>query len=352
MSDNPSNESEQGEAPKQQESSAATGSKLERAVENAKQDGASKKEWKLIEKTLNGLFIEQRRARRWGIFFKLLIFTYLFTLLGVFFAGKDLATDVKPQVHTAIIEVKGVISSDDEASADNIIWSLREAFKEPNAKAVILRINSPGGSPVQSGYIYDEIKRLRAIYPDKPLYAVITDIGASGAYYIAAAADYIYADKASLVGSIGVVAGSFGFVDLMEKIGVERRLYTAGEHKAFLDPYSPRNSGEEEFWQSVLNTTHNQFVDQVRKGRGDRLKDDPKLYSGLVWSGEQAVELGLVDALGSSSYVAREVIKVEKLVDYSPQQEPWKQIVDELGVSFAKAITAELGVNTKSHELR
>ena len=351
MSDNPWNESEQNNEAVKPEAPAA-GNKIERAVENAKQDSASKKEWKLIEKTLNGLFVEQRRARRWGIFFKLLTFTYLFALLAVFFVGKDITPEAKPSAHTAIIEIKGPISAEDEASADNIIWSLREAFKADNAKAVILRINSPGGSPVQSGYIYDEIKRLRSVHPDKPLYAVITDIGASGAYYIAAAADYIYADKASLVGSIGVVAGGFGFVDLMEKVGVERRLYTAGEHKAFLDPYSPSNSGEEQFWQSVLNTTHNQFVEQVRKGRGDRLKDDPKLYSGLVWSGEQALELGLIDGLGSSSYVARDVVKVEKLVDYSPKQEPWKQIVDELGVSFAKGIAAELGVNTKAHELR
>lgn len=347
MSDNPWNEPGNGDTKevKPEAERPTKQSKLETAVENAKEDNASKKEWKLIEKTLNGLFIEQRRARRWGIFFKLLTFAYLFILLGVFFIGKEIATDVTPEAHTAIIEVKGAISADDEANADSIIWSLREAFKKDNAKAVILRINSPGGSPVQSGYIYDEIKRLRAIYPDKPLYAVISDIGASGAYYIAAAADAIYADKASLVGSIGVVAGGFGFVDLMEKVGVERRLYTAGEHKAFLDPFSPSNSNEEQFWQSVLDTTHKQFIEQVKLGRGDRLKDTPELYSGLVWTGEQALELGLIDGLGSSSYVARELVKVEKLVDYSPKPEPWKQIVDELGVSFAKTLSQQMGLN-------
>lgn len=347
MSDNPWNEPGNGDTKevKPEAERPPKQSKLETAVENAKEDNASKKEWKLIEKTLNGLFIEQRRARRWGIFFKLLTFAYLFILLGVFFIGKEIATDVTPEAHTAIIEVKGAISADDEANADSIIWSLREAFKKDNAKAVILRINSPGGSPVQSGYIYDEIKRLRAIYPDKPLYAVISDIGASGAYYIAAAADAIYADKASLVGSIGVVAGGFGFVDLMEKVGVERRLYTAGEHKAFLDPFSPSNSNEEQFWQSVLDTTHKQFIEQVKLGRGDRLKDTPELYSGLVWTGEQALELGLIDGLGSSSYVARELVKVEKLVDYSPKPEPWKQIVDELGVSFAKTLSQQMGLN-------
>lgn len=327
-------------------------SKLEAAVKNAQEGQASKKEWKLIEKLLNGLFVEQRRARRWGIFFKLLTFGYLFALLGVLLVGQDLSSETKPQEHTAIIEIKGAISADEDANADSIVWALREAFKEEKAKAVILRINSPGGSPVQAGYIYDEIKRLRANNPHKPLYAVISDIGASGAYYIAAAADEIYADKASLVGSIGVVAGGFGFVDLMEKVGVERRLYTAGEHKAFLDPFSPSDVSEKEFWQSVLNTTHRQFIDQVKKGRGDRLKDESKLFSGLVWTGEQALDLGLIDGLGSSSYVAREVINVEKLVDYSPKQEPWQKIIDQLGVSFAKTMATQLGFNTTISPLR
>jgi len=318
---------------------------LDSAVKNAQAGQASKKEWKLIEKLLNGLFVEQRRARRWGIFFKLLTFAYLFGLLAIFLIGKELSPDVTLQEHTAIIEVKGPISSEDEANADSIIWALREAFKEEKAKAVIFRINSPGGSPVQAGYIYDEIKRLRAKTPNKPVYAVITDIGASGAYYIAAAADEIYADKASLVGSIGVVAGGFGFVDLMEKLGVERRLYTAGKHKAFLDPFTPSNEEEKQFWQSVLDTTHQQFIDQVKQGRGDRLKNDPKLFSGLVWTGEQALKLGLIDGLGSASYVAREIIKVEKLVDYTPKPAPWQKIVDQLGVSFAKTLATQLGIN-------
>lgn len=326
--------------------------KVEAAVKNAQEGEASKKEWKLIEKMLNGLFVEQRRARRWGIFFKLLTFGYLFALLGFFLVGQELNTEVSPQQHTAIIEIKGAISADEEANADSIVWALREAYKEEKARAVILRINSPGGSPVQAGYIYDEIKRLRAQTPEKPVYAVISDIGASGAYYIAAAADEIYADKASLVGSIGVVAGGFGFVDLMQKLGVERRLYTAGEHKAFLDPFSPSDGAEKEFWQSVLNTTHQQFIDQVRQGRGDRLKDDPKLFSGLVWTGEQALELGLVDGLGSSSYVAREIIQVEKLVDYSPKQAPWQKLVDQLGVSFAKALGTQLGIDHSTSPLR
>jgi protease-4 len=197
--------------------------------------------------------------------------------------------------HTALIEVKGMIADTEQASADNIVGSLRAAFEDEKTKGVILRINSPGGSPVQSGYIYDEIRRLRAKKPDIKVYAVITDLGASGAYYIASAADQIYADKASLVGSIGVTAAGFGFVGTMEKLGVDRRTYTSGEHKAFLDPFQPPKPDETAFWQGVLDTTHNQFIASVKAGRGDRLKDKdhPELFSGLVWTGEQAVGLGL-----------------------------------------------------------
>jgi len=317
----------------------------QQALDKVRAEGTGR-EWRLLEKIVGGLHVEQRRARRWGIFFKLLTFTYLFALLALFFIKSDMSPDVSESAeHTAIIEVLGPISAKDEASADNIVWSLRRAFKEPSAKAVILRINSPGGSPVQSGYIYDEIKRLRALNPQKKLYAVISDIGASGAYYIAAAADEIYADKASLVGSIGVTASGFGFVDLMTKLGVERRIYTAGEHKAFLDPFSPSDARESQLWQEVLNTTHRQFIEQVRAGRGERLKDDPKLFTGLVWTGEQALEMGLIDGLGSSSYVARELIGVEKLVDYMPQPKPWEEIIDQLGVSFAKGMATAMGVD-------
>lgn len=358
MSDNPWNEPDKSDMSSESVQQDATDKpqqnkgKVEQAVKNIQEGSASKKEWKLIEKMLNGLFVEQRRARRWGIFFKFLTFAYLFALLGLFMFDSEISPEVTPKEHTAIIELRGAISADDEASADTIIWGLRNAFEAPKAKAVILRINSPGGSPVQSGYIYDEIKRLRIEHPQKPLYAVITDIGASGAYYVAAAADEIYADKASLVGSIGVVAGGFGFVDLMDKVGVERRLYTAGEHKAFLDPFSPSNRSEKEFWQSVLNTTHQQFIDQVKKGRGDRLKDDPKLFSGLVWTGEQALALGLIDGLGSSSYVAREIVQAEKLVDYTPKPEPWQRLIDQLSVSFSKALTTQLGLNQNGPQFR
>ncbi|MEO9963655.1 MAG: S49 family peptidase, partial [Nisaea sp.] len=299
----------------------------------------SARDWKLIEKLVMSLQSEQRKSRRWGIFFKLLTFGYLFALLLMiqFPLGGALESAAKGK-HTALVEIEGTIAADELASADNIVGSLREAFEAESSVGVILRINSPGGSPVQSGYVYDEIVRLRSEYPDKKVYAVISDIGASGAYYIAAAADEIYADKASLVGSIGVVAGGFGFTEIMDKLGVDRRLYTAGENKAFLDPFSPEEEKEVQFWQDVLETTHSQFIESVRKGRGDRLADDEQLFSGLVWSGEQALELGLIDGLGSSSHVARQVIGQEDLVDYSRRESPLQNIVDQFGVSVGSGI--------------
>ncbi|MGH8632461.1 MAG: S49 family peptidase, partial [Burkholderiales bacterium] len=214
------------------------------------------KSWKLLEKTLLAGVQEQRRSRRWGIFFKLLTFIYLFGALALFSPLLNLQkTAARSASHTALVEVRGMIADREPASADNIVSSLRAAFEDPKTKGVVLRINSPGGSPVQSGYIYDEIGRLRGEHPTIKVYAVITDLGASGAYYIASAADQIYADKASLVGSIGVTAASFGFVDVMDKVGVERRVYTSGEHKAFLDPFQPQKEEETRFWQGVLDTT-------------------------------------------------------------------------------------------------
>jgi len=299
----------------------------------------SARDWKLIEKLVMSLQSEQRKSRRWGIFFKLLTFGYLFALLLMIqFPLSGALESAAKGKHTALVEIEGTIAADELASADNIVGSLREAFEAENSVGVILRINSPGGSPVQSGYVYDEIVRLRGEYPEKKVYAVISDIGASGAYYIAAAADEIYADKASLVGSIGVVAGGFGFTGIMDKLGVDRRLYTAGENKAFLDPFSPEEEEEVQFWQDVLETTHSQFIESVRKGRGDRLADDEQLFSGLVWSGEQALELGLIDGLGSSSHVARQVIGQEDLVDYSRRESPFQEIVDQFGVSVGSGI--------------
>lgn len=302
--------------------------------------------WKLLEKTLLAGVQEQRRARRWGIFFKTLTFIYLFGALVLFTPSLNLQQSAaRSENHTALIEIRGMIMADEAASADSVVGSLRAAFEDTKTKGIVLRINSPGGSPVQSGYIYDEIKRLRAEYPGIKVYAVISDLGASGAYYIASAADQIYADKASLVGSIGVTAATFGFVGVMEKVGVDRRVYTSGEHKAFLDPFQPQKVEETRFWQGVLQTTHQQFIDSVKKGRGDRLKaaEHPELFSGLIWSGEQALELGLVDALGSSSFVAREVIGAKEIVDYTRKETPFDRFAKKLGAGVAEHLAIWAG---------
>lgn len=307
---------------------------------------SDERSWKLLEKTLLAGVQEQKRARRWGIFFKLLTFVYLFGALALFAPQMNLQeAAVRGKPHTAVVEVRGMIADQEAASADNVVGSLRAAFKDPNTKGVVLRINSPGGSPVQSGYIYDEIRRLRAEHKDIKVYAVITDLGASGAYYIASAADAIYADKASLVGSIGVTASGFGFVGVMDKLGVDRRIYTAGEHKAFLDPFQPPKADETAFWKSVLDTTHKQFIASVKLGRGERLKDrdHPELFSGLIWSGEQALQLGLIDGLGNSSYVAREVIGAKELVDYTRQDTPLDRFAKKLGASVAEYVAIWAG---------
>lgn len=311
-----------------------------------KAESGDEKSWKLLEKTLLAGVQEQRRARRWGIFFKLLTFTYLLLMLALFSPLMDMEKSATRGAHyTALIEVRGVIADKEPASADNIVGSLRAAFEDTKVKGVILRINSPGGSPVQSGYVYDEIRRLRALHPDTKLYAVISDLGASGAYYIASAADQIYADKASLVGSIGVTAAGYGFVGTMEKLGVERRTYTSGEHKAFLDPFQPQKADETQFWQSVLDTTHRQFIASVKQGRGDRLKDKdhPELFSGLVWSGEQALPLGLIDGLGSASSVARDMIGEKELVDFTVEESPFDRFSKKLGASVAEKLALYMG---------
>ena len=310
------------------------------------------------EKWLSGFmketFREQKKTRRWGIVFKLLTFTYLFVALFLFMNTGLLDQESSTQEeHTAMVVVNGVIAADEEANANSIVSSLRAAFKNEHSKAVMMVINSPGGSPVQAGYVNDEIKRLRGIYPDKKLYAVIAELGASGGYYMAVAADEIYADKASLVGSIGVTASGFGFVDLMEKVGVERRHYTSGEHKAFLDPFSPAKTEEAAFWQSVLNSTHKQFIKVVEEGRGDRLvKDNKDLYSGLIWNGEQALSMGLIDGLGSPGYVAREVIQAEEIVDYSIKKSPLESFTESLGLSIGEGVATLLNRSDTAMQLR
>ncbi len=314
---------------------------------NETQRPRNSREWQLLEKLLLQQGQEQKRARRWGIFFKLLMFAYLFAALLIFSPGmwdaESAPSPTKP--HTALVDVSGMIMPDGEVDADKMAKGLRRAFKAEHSKAVMLRINSPGGSPVQSGTIYREIKRLRAKYPEKKVYAVITDIGASGAYYIASAADEIYADPSSLVGSIGVISEGFGFVGGMDKLGIERRLITSGENKAFLDPFSPLEPKHKEFFAKVLANVHEQFMNAVKEGRGDRLKVTPEIFSGLVWSGEQALPLGLIDGYGSPGSVAREVIKAEKIVDYTLRPSPFESFASSVGVTFAKAISAQLGLS-------
>ncbi len=312
-------------------------------ADKAKED---KKAWELLEKAVLASVQEQRRARRWGIVFKTLTFVYLFGVALLFSPMIGVEGRKALNVpHTAVIEVRGMIADRQEASADNLVTSLRRAFEDDNTRGIVLRINSPGGSPVQAGYVYDEIKRLRALNPAVPVYAVITDLGASGAYYIAAAADAIYADKASLVGSIGVTAAGFGFVEALDKLGIERRSYTAGEHKSFLDPFQPEKPEERQFWQGVLQTTHQQFIEQVKAGRGERLKEHPDLFSGLVWSGEQALELGLVDGLASTSSVARDVVGVEKIEDFTYRESPFERFTKRLGTSIGNALATQLGLS-------
>jgi len=270
---------------------------------------------------------EQRRARRWGIFFKLLFAAYLIGFFAWFVAssGRDGfgAGMGMGKPHTGLIDISGVIAADEQASADNVIAGLRDAFESEDVRGIILRINSPGGSPVEASYINEEIRRLREEHPEKSIYTVITDICASGGYYIAAATEQIYANQASIVGSIGVVLSSFGFVDALDKLGVERRLLTAGDNKGLLDPFSPQRPEEVEHMQELLDTVHRQFIEVVREGRGDLLdEDDAELFSGLVWTGEQGVELGLVDDLATTYEVARDVIGAEEIVHYTSDRRP------------------------------
>lgn len=298
----------------------------------------NKEEWQadVISKLAFAAVDEQRRARRWGIFFKSLFFIYILVILISALSTSDGGSKLgKASEHTALVEVKGVIVAGAEAGADNIIQGLRAAFKEPKAKAVILRINSPGGSPVQAGYVYDEIKRLRIKHKDKKVYAVISDMCASGGYYIAVAADEIYADKASIVGSIGVLMNSFGFTKAMKNLGIERRLYTAGKSKGFLDPFSEVKASDKAHIETLLGTIHKQFIDTVKEGRGKRLVDDKQLFTGLIWTGEESVALGLTDGLGSSSFVAREIIEAETIIDYTPRPNYLDRFADRLGVAMA-----------------
>ncbi len=295
----------------------------------------------VIEKLAFATLREQRRSRRWGIFFKLLGFAYLtlFLLIALDWRGEDGLTSGK---HTALVEVVGVIDPKGDASADRVTAALQSAFKDKNTQGVVLRINSPGGSPVQAGIIYDEIRRLRGLYPNIPMYVVVEDVCASGGYYIAAAADKIYVDKASIVGSIGVIMDGWGFTGTMEKLGVERRVLISGENKAFLDPFSPVDEKQKRHAQSMLDEIHKQFIDVVRKGRGKRLKENPDLFSGLLWTGARSVELGLTDGFGSVDFVAREVIKAEDIVDFTQKENIAERFAKRFGATMANAFAKVL----------
>jgi len=286
---------------------------------------------------------EQRRSRQWGALFKLLWLIFAFLILAAWMGwlgrpDKELGSASSGGRHTALVNLEGVIAPEGKASADRIIKALDRAFKDPTTQGVVLRINSPGGSPVQAGYINDEMRRLRMKYPKTPLYAVVQDLCASGGYYVAVAADRIYVDKASLVGSIGVIINGFGFTGAMEKLGIERRAYTAGENKDFLDPFAPENPAQKEYAQKMIGEIHQQFIDVVRKGRGPRLKETPDMFSGLIWTGEKSVELGLADGFGSAQSVARDVIKAEKLVDYTPEDSVFETLSRRLGTQFGAAL--------------
>jgi protease-4 len=298
----------------------------------------------LITRVAFASLSEQRKARRWNVFFKLLLFIYLFLLLWLYAAPEEWFGDgLAGGGHTARVKLEGIIANDTEASAETVTESLRKAFEDNKTKGVILRVNSPGGSAVQSGQINGEIRRLREEYPDIPLYAVITDLCASGGYYVAAAADEIYADKASIVGSIGVISASFGFVETLDKLGVERRLQTAGEYKAMLDPFSPVDPVVREHLQTILDKIHGQFIDIVEMGRKEKLAEGADLFSGLVWTGEEAVKLGLADGIGSENYVAREVIGEEKIVDFTQKKDLWERLSERLGTAMGRALGDVLG---------
>ncbi len=280
---------------------------------------------------------EQRSWRRWNIFFKFAGLLLLVLLIMLVIGGSAMKNTriTTAQEYTAVIDIKGIIMAGADAGADNVIPAIQDAFKDEKVKGIVLRCNSPGGSPVQSSYIYDEIMRLRKLHKDKPVYAVAADICASGGYFIISAADKIFANKSSLVGSIGVRMDSFGVVDLMKKIGVESRQITAGEHKAILDPFQPRKLEEEVFLKKMLATTHQHFISAVKAGRGDRLKDNPDIFSGLFWTGKDAKALGLIDDFGSASSVARDIIKAETLVNFTPKKDFLQRLSDRVGASIS-----------------
>jgi protease-4 len=304
---------------------------------NASSDRSPGVAWEraTLEKLVFATIREQQSARRWKMFSRLL-WLAVFGAIAWFAYNSNTTTTVSTP-HTAVVDIKGEIAGGAEASAEYVVASLRSAFEDEGAQAVVLLINSPGGSPVQAGIINDEITRLKALH-DKKVYAVVEETCASAAYYIAAAADDIYVDKASLVGSIGVLMDGFGFTGLMDKLGIERRLMTAGANKAMLDPFSPQDEAQKAYIQTMLGEIHAQFIEVVKKGRGDRLKENGDTFSGLVWNGQQAVALGLADGLGNLDYVAREIVKAEEIVDYTRRENVGLRLAKRFGASVGEGL--------------
>ena len=295
---------------------------------------------KIVDKLVFAALREQTRARRWRVFFMLFFVVYLTVVTVVLFAGRDeyaLGGAPDGEKHTALVRLSGVIASGEAADADNLITGLKAAFEHEDTAGIVLEINSPGGSPVQSAYIFDEIRRLREIHTEVPIYAVVADIAASGGYFVAAAADRIYVNKSSLVGSIGVRMDAFGFVELMKKLGVERRLLVAGDNKGLLDPFLPEQSEQRAHLQTMLDQVHQHFINAVKTGRGDRLQQNQDLFSGLVWSGEEALNLGLVDDYGTTRSVAR-LLDAEQIVDFTPRRELLDRIAERIGSSAGRGI--------------
>jgi protease IV len=298
-----------------------------------------------LEQLGRELLAERRTDRRWRLFFRL-AWLGLFAVLAWGLLSQQGHSSAPSGPHTALVEVRGEIALDTEASAEGLVGALKTAFEDVGAQAVVLRINSPGGSPVQAGIINDEILRLKAKHK-KPVYAVVEEMCASGAYYIAVAADEIYVDKASLVGSIGVLIDGFGFADIMAKAGVERRLLTAGANKGMLDPFSPQNDKHRAYAQAMIDQIHQQFIATVKAGRGKRLKETPDTFSGLFWNGDEAIRQGLADKLGNLDYVAREVIKAEEIIDYTPKENVAERLAKRFGAAMGESLVRAMGSSLK-----
>ena len=294
-----------------------------------------------LEHLARDLLAERRAERRWRVFFRLSWLLLAGVITWSLFSQR-LHPTTPSGPHTALVDVRGEIAADTEASAEQLIGALRQAFEDHGAQAVVLRINSPGGSPVQAGIVNDEIRRLKAKH-QKKVYAVVEEICASGAYYIAVAADEIYVDKASLVGSIGVLMDGFGFAGLMDKLGVERRLLTAGENKGMLDPFSPQNARHKAYAQAMIDQIHQQFIGVVKAGRGARLKETPEMFSGLFWNGEEAVRLGLADSFGNLDFVARDIVKAEEVIDYTPRENVAERLAKRFGAAIGEGAVRSLG---------